>query len=311
MPLSDTKVKSTKPAAKDYKLADEKGLFLLVTTKGQKRWRMKYRVDGKEKLLALGVYPDVTLAQAREQRNAARSLLAKGIDPMAQRKAIKAARQDAVANSFEVITREWIEKRGDKSERENIRLNGIILNDLFPAIGHLPIADITPLILLQALRKIEGRGALETARRARQYASQIFRYAVATGRAERDTAADLRGALKSPVTRHFAAITSPKEAGQLLANIHSYQGSPVVVAALKLAPLLFCRPGELRHLEWSEVNFDEKRIEIPAHKMKMKEPHIIPLASQAIDILTGIRAHTFKSKYVFPNGKTLARPLSE
>jgi len=311
MPLTDTRVKSAKPGEKDYKLSDEKGLFLLVAKTGHKRWRLKYRIDGKEKLLAIGVYPSVTLAQAREQRDTARTLLANGIDPMAQKKAARAARDEASSNSFEVISREWLEKRGPKSDTGDARLIRILEKDLYPVIGALPVSDITPPVLLQALRKIEGRGTVATAHKAKQYAGQIFRYAVATGRAERDPSADLKGALKTHQQKHFSAITTPKEAGQLLVAIHNYQGSPVVMAALKLAPLLFCRPGELRHLEWAEVDPEQQRIEIPAHKMKTREPHIIPLSSQALAILEEIKAYTFKSKYVFPNGKTLARPLSE
>lgn len=311
MPLSDTKIRSAKPSTKDYKLADEKALFLLVKTNGAKYWRMKYRIDGKEKLLALGVYPDVSLAQARQARDNARSQLAQGIDPGLHRKATREAKQTAAANSFETVAREWLIKRGKKSESGDSRLVRLLERDIFPALGNRPVADITPPELLKVLRKIEDRGAIETAHRAKQYAGQIFRYAIASGRADRDPSADLRGALAAPDKGHFAAIINPKEIGPLLRAINEYQGTPVVMAALKLTPLLFCRPGELRHLEWSEVNFDENRIELPAEKMKIREPHIIPLSRQARAILEDLHTHTGKGRYVFPSARGASRPLSD
>lgn len=311
MSLTDTKLRAAKPTDKDYKLFDEKGMFLLVKKNGSRYWRLKYRVDGKEKLLALGVYPDVSLAQARQARDNARSLLAQGIDPSQHKQAVKAARQEAAANSFEVVALEWMTKRGKKSKAGDVRLLRILHKDLFPIIGNRPIGEITPPELLKALRRIEGRGALETAQKARHHAGQIFRYAVATGRAERDPSTDLRGALKLPQTKHFASITDPKAAGDLMRAIHAYQATPVVMAAIRLAPLVFCRPGELRHLEWQEVDFAEHRILIPADKMKMREDHIIPLSTQALEILNDLHPHTSKSAYVFPNARGLARPMSE
>lgn len=311
MPLTDVRVRTAKPAEKDYKMADERGLFLLVKKNGSKYWRMKYRIAGKEKLLAIGVYPDVSLASARQSRDEARSMLAQGIDPMEHKKAVKAAFHESASNSFEIIAREWLGNRKPGSEKSDARIKRILEKDLFPAMGSRPIADITPPELLRALRRMESRGVLETAHKARQYAGQIFRYAVATGRADRDPSADLKGALKTPTKRHFAAITTPKEAGQLMKAIYSYQASPAVMAALKLAPLLFCRPGELRQLEWQEVNFEERRIELPPEKMKVKEPHIIPLCKQAMAILEELHALTGRGRYVFPNGRGASRPLSE
>lgn len=311
MALSDTRIKAIKPAEKDFKLADEKGLFLLVRSTGAKYWRLKYRIDGKEKLLALGVYPDVSLAKARKARDTAREQIAEGIDPSLHRKATAFARKDAATNSFEVVAREWLEKRGKKSESADKRLVRMLEKDLYPFIGKRPIADITPPELLQTLRRIEGRGAVETAHRAKQTAGMVFRYAVATGRAERDPSADLRGALKSPTKTHFAAITNPKEVGPLMMAIHSYQGTPAVMAALKLAPLMFCRPGELRQLEWQEVNFEAKQIELPASKMKMKDPHIIPLSTQALAILEEIHLHTGNGRFVFPSARGGNRPMSD
>ncbi|MFA5496233.1 MAG: integrase arm-type DNA-binding domain-containing protein [Porticoccaceae bacterium] len=311
MPLTDAKARASKPAEKDYKLADEKGLYLLVKKSGGRLWRLKYRMGGKEKLLALGVYPDVSLAQARQARDEARTLLTQGIDPGQHKKATKAAREDAAANSFEVVAREWLDKRGRKSESGDTRLRALLEKDLFPRLGSRPVGDITPPELLQVLRRIEARGAIETAHRAKQYAGQVFRYAVATGRAGRDPSTDLKGALKSPTKTHFPAITDPAEVGRLLVVVHEYQGTPTVMAALKLSPLLFCRPGELRQLEWTEVNFGDERIELPAHKMKTKEPHIIPLSTQALEILQELYQLTGRGRYVFPSARGGSRPLSE
>jgi integrase len=309
--LTDTRARAAKPADKDYKLADEKGLFLLVKPTGTKSWRMKYRVGGKEKLYTIGTYPEISLAQAREQRDAARALIASGGDPSAQKQAAKAARVEATGNSFEVIAREFVKVRGKRSETGDARLHRRLEQDLFPYLGSRPIDDITPADLLQTLRRIEGRGAIATAHKAKQAAGQVFRYAIATGRAQRDASADLRGALKPLITTHHSAITEPKDVGGLMAAIYSYQATPVVMAALKLSALLFPRPGELRHLEWVEVNTEERRIELPAHKMKQNQPHIIPLSDQALGILEGLRPITAnRGKYVFP-GKSATRPLSE
>jgi integrase len=311
MPLTDAKIKTAKPQEKDYKLADEKGLFLLVKKTGGKYWRLKYRYQTKEKLLAIGVYPDTSLAQARAERDSARALIAQDIDPMTQRKAEKAAKLIACANSFDAVAAEWLAKRGPKSESGDARLKRILEKDLSPAIGSRPISEITPPELLSALRKIETRGAFETAKKAKQTAGQIFRFAVASGLAERDPSADLKGALQQGKVKHYAAITEPKEVGRLMAAIHSYQATPAVMAAIKLAPLFFCRPGELRQLEWGEVNFEERRIDIPAEKMKLAEPHIIPLADQALAILKEQHKISSNSRYVFPNARALSRPLSD
>ena len=311
MSLSDLKIKTAKPTEKDYKLADEKGLYLLVKTNGGKYWRLKYRIDGKEKLMALGVYPDTSLALARSKRDEARALLANGIDPMGNKHAVKAAQQAASTNSFEIVANEWLSKRGKKSEGNDQRLHNLLHRDLFPWLGSRPIDEITPFELLQVLRRIEERGAVEAAHRAKQYAGLIYRYAVATGRVERDISADLSGALKTTTTKHFASITNPKEVAKLLIAIDQYTGTPVVHAALKLSPLFFCRPGELRHLEWSEVNWVESHIEIPGHKMKMGQPHIIPLCRQAIEILKDLQPITARSLYIFPSARGASRPLSE
>lgn len=311
MPLTDMKVKSLKPSpAKDYKESDEKGLYLLIKKDGSKYWRFKYRFCKKEKLLALGVYPEISLASARSQRDEAREQIRNGIDPSLNKKAIAIARQESAENSFEVIANEWFMIRGKKSDGDR-RLKNLLKRDLFPYIGRRPIKDITPPELLQVLRRIESR-TKDMARRARQYAGQIFRYAIQTGRAERDPSADLKGALKVHSRGHFSAITDPKELGRLMADIKGYsRGTPVVKAALELSALFFCRPKELRHLEWSEVNWEEQRIELPASKMKMNQPHIIPLCTQALNILIELRLLTGFGKYVFPSAKGTSRPLSE
>jgi integrase len=311
MALSDAKVKAAKPRERRYKITDEKSMFLLVAPNGSKYWQLKYRYNGKEKILQIGTYPDTSLADARKERDSARSLIAQGIDPMSQRKAEKAAKLIACANSFDAVAAEWLAKRGPKSESGDARLKRILEKDLSPAIGSRPISEITPPELLSALRKIETRGAFETAKKAKQTAGQIFRFAVASGLAERDPSADLKGALQQGKVKHYAAITEPKEVGRLMAAIHSYQATPAVMAAIKLAPLFFCRPGELRQLEWSEVNFEERRIDIPAEKMKLAEPHIIPLADQALAILKEQHKVSSNSRYVFPNARALSRPLSD
>ena len=308
--LTATAVKQAKPKAKPYKLADGGGLYLHVKPNG-KYWRYKYRFANKEKLLALGVYPETSLADVRKLHQVARENLAEGIDPNSAKQAQKAADQDVLENSFEVIALEWLQKRGVKSESTEQRQNSLLKKDLFPYIGKKPISDIKAPELLKALRKIENRGAIETAHRAKQLSGQIFRYAVATGRAERDPSVDLKDALAQPKQTHFKSLTEPNDVAPLMVAIRHYQGTPTVMAALKLSPLLFCRPGELRHLEWKEVKFKETRIELPAEKMKVGEPHIIPLATQAIEILKDLHLITGRGKYVFPSARGASRPLSD
>ena len=308
--LTATAVKQAKPKAKPYKLADGGGLYLHVKPNG-KYWRYKYRFANKEKLLALGVYPETSLADVRKLHQVARENLAEGIDPNSAKQAQKAADQDVLENSFEVIALEWLQKRGVKSESTEQRQNSLLKKDLFPYIGKKPISDIKAPELLKALRKIENRGAIETAHRAKQLSGQIFRYAVATGRAERDPSVDLKDALAQPKQTHFKSLTEPNDVAPLMVAIRHYQGTPTVMAALKLSPLLFCRPGELRHLEWKEVKFTQTRIELPAEKMKMQEQHIIPLATQAMEILEELHLITGRGKYVFPSARGASRPLSD
>jgi integrase len=308
--LTATAVTQAKPKPKPYSLSDGGGMYLLVNSTA-KYWRYDYRFAGKRKTLALGVYPATSLKKARQKHQRARENLASGIDPNAYKKATSAATHAALANSFEAVALEWSKTRSKKSESTEKRQKDLLAKDLRPHLRNRPIADIKAPELLKTLRKIENRGAIETAHRAKRLAGQIFRYAVATGRAERDPCVDLKDALTQPTKTHFKSITEPAEVGPLIAAINNYQATPVVMAALKLSPLFFCRPGELRHLEWSEVNFAEARIELPASKMKMKEPHIIPLASQAMVILKELQLITGRGKYVFPSARGASRPLSE
>lgn len=310
VPLSDMQVVKVKPKSRQVTLFDGGGLFLLVTPSGGKLWRLKYRFEGKEKLLALGTYPEISLADARQRRDEARKQLAHGIDPGALRKAQKQAETEET-ETFEVIAREWHTKFTHTWALGHVvKLLSALKRDLFPWIGARPIKELKAPELLAVLRRIESRGTLETAHRMRGLLGQIFRYAVATGRAERDPAADLRGALPQPNEKHHAAITDPKEVAPLLRALDGYQGHFVVKCALRLAPMLFVRPGELRHAEWAEIDLDEAVWNIPAHKMKMKEPHLVPLSNQAVEILRELQPLTGAGRYVFPSARSFARPMS-
>jgi len=293
MALTDTALRNAKPKAKAYKIYAGEGLFLLVNPTGGKWWRFKYRVHGKEKQLSLGTYPEIGLKLARERCTQARKDMENGIDPALNRKAIKFAAPEDVTNSFEVVAREWISKRAavwaDSHSSKIIRRLEL---DIFPWIGKRPINEIKPPEILSALRRIENRGAGDTAHRALQNCGQIFRYAVATGRAERDYAADLRGALAPVKEGHFAAITDPKAIGGLLRAMDAYHGSIVTKCAMRLAPLVFVRPGELRKAQWTEIDFGTATWNIPAERMKMREAHIVPLSRQAIEILEELKPLT-------------------
>jgi integrase len=312
MALTDTKIRTTKPREKPYKLADEKGLFLLVQPTGAKYWRFKYRFADKEKLLAIGVYPDVSLAGARNKRDEARKLIASNTDPSVAKKTAKRATKESAENSFEAIAREWFIRHSVKwveSHREDVirRLE----RDIFPWMGKSPISEIKPRELLSVLRRIESRGAIETAHRLQQTCGQVFRYAVVTGRADRDPTNDLRGALQPVRKRHYASITEPTAIADLLKSISDYQGSFITKCALQLAPLVFVRPGELRRAEWSEINFNTEEWRIPAEKMKMRSLHIVPLSKQTISILKELHPLTGSEKYLFPSVRSLSRPMSE
>ena len=310
-PLSEVRVRTTKPKEKEYKLFDGGGLFLLVTPSGGKLWHFKYRFDKKEKKLTFGPYPEISLLEARQRRDEARNQLEHGIDPGAARKAQKQVETQSM-ETFEVIAREWhIKYTPTWAPGHASKVIRNLERDLFPWIGSRPINEIKAPELLSALRRIELRGALDTAHRVRTNASQVFRYAVATGRAERNPATDLIGALPPTIDKHLPSITDPKEVAPLLRAMEGYQGSFVVQCALRLAPLFFVRPGELRHAEWSDIDIEEAVWNIPAQKMKMKMAHIVPLCKQAIEILKELKPLTGASKYVFPSGRSFARPMSE
>jgi len=309
MPLTDIKIKQAKPRDKAYKLSDEKGLYLEIAPSGGRWWRLKFRFDGKEKRLSLGVYPDVSLASARERRDEARKLLANGVDPSAHRKARKMAGVEARGNSFEVVAREWYEKqRPTWAKNHADKIIRRLERDVFPWLGTRPISNIRPPELLTVLRRIEGR-AVETAHRALQNCGQVFRYAVATGRAERDITADLKGALTAWKPQHFPSITEPKLIAPLLRDMYGYKGSFVVQCALRLAPHVFLRPGELRLAEWAEFDLEARRWNVPAERMKTRMPHIVPLSNQCLEILMELQPLTGAGQYVF-QGVRPGKPLS-
>ncbi len=310
MPLTDTVIRNAKPGEKPIKLFDERGLFLLVTPTGGKWWRFRFMFDGKEKLLSLGVYPDVSLKDARERRDEARKLVANGVNPSENRKIQKTARADLIANSFEVVAREWFAKYSATwAKNHGDRIIRRFERDIFPWIGARPIAEINAPELLAAVRRIENRGALETAHRALGNCGQVFRYAVATGRAERDPSGDLRGALPPVRGTHFAATTEPKRFAEILRALDGYEGTLTVRCALRLAPLVFVRPGELRAAQWADINFEvaEWRYLVT----KTNTPHIVPLARQAIEILRELQPLTGNSRFVFPSARSFIRPMSD
>jgi integrase len=287
-------------------------LYLLVNAVG-KYWRMDYRFVDKRKTLALGVYPDVGLAKARLRRDKAREQLADGIDPAVAKREEKQEQADSAANTFEAVARIWLTKTAAKrAEVTQSRITTLLEKDVFPFIGHMPISTIKPRdVLDRAVRKIETRGSIDTAHRAKQLCGQIFRYAVAIGLAERDVTTDLRGALSAIPESHFAAITEPKQAGELMRSISDYTGHPCTVAALKLSPLVFVRPGELRTAEWAEIDLDAAEWRIPASKMKMKVDHLVPLSTQSVELLRSVQPITGHGRYVFPSLRTGERPMSE
>ena len=318
MPLTNTAIRAAKPQAKAVKLFDGGGLYLEVSPAGGKWWRWKYRFAGKENRLSFGVYPDVPLKAAREKRDSARRQLAAGIDPSQARRAEKAAQSNA--GDFEAIAREWHAKSSHtwvSNHRETI-LKRLEAN-VFPWLGSRPCGGIKASDLLAVLRRIEERGALETAHRTMQVCGQVFRYAIATGRAERDPTADLRGALPAPKERHLASITDPKRVGELLRAMDTYEGFFATKCALRLAPLVFVRPGELRKAQWSEIDLDKAEWRIPAERMKMRAQHLVPLSRQAVAILRELEPLTNRPiltqpeapRYVFPGARTRLRPMSE
>jgi integrase len=312
MALTNIQVKQAKAQDKPYKLADGKGMYLYVTTKSQKYWRLDYRFGGKRKTLALGVYPEVSLADARAKCNDAKKQVSNDLDPNDTKRIAKVTKTQSQENSFKALALEWFAQRQSPwSESHRERVDRMLHKELFPQLGRRPVGEITSPELLSCLRLIEARGVLETAKRAKQVAGQVFRYAVVTGKADRDPSVDLKDALATPIRKHFTAITEPREVGKLLLMLDDYQGTPEVATALKLAPLFFCRPKELRHMEWSEVDFDKEEWHIPASKMKMKADHIVPLCRQAINELQKLLQLTGHRQYVFPSARSPRRPMSD
>ncbi len=328
--LTDLECRGAKPRDKPYKLTDERGLFLLVNPNGSKWWRLRFTWQGKDQLLSLGVYPEVPLAGrklsaaereagkpdrikgARELRDEARELLAAGVNPSHQRQQESAAAEAVTADSFEAVAREWYAHRlptwaptqADKVLRR-------METELFPWLGGKLTKDITPPELLACLRRTSSRGAVDTAHRTRQDASMVFRFAIASGRAERDPAADVRGALPSVRKQHYATLTEPRAVAELMRALHGASGTFATVSAMKLMPLVFVRPGELRHAEWCEFDLDAAEWRIPAPKMKMRVPHIVPLSAQAVAILRELHPLTGDCRWCFPGERTRQKPISE
>lgn len=312
MALTDTKIRTAKAKTKAYKLSDSGGLFILISPTNSKYWRLKYRFGGKEKLLAIGVYPDLSLAEAREKREEAKKRIANGIDPSVFKKTTKRSAQMVAEGSFEVVAREWHLKN---NQRWSVKHGALIIHRLeryiFPWLGSCHIGELNAQQLLEALRRIENKGALETAHRIYQICGQVFRYAVATGRASRDPTVDLKGALPPAKVKHLASIIEPAKIGELLRAIDQYEGFFVTKCALRLAPLVFVRPGELRQAEWSEIDLNKAEWTIPAEKMKMRQAHLVPLSKQGIAILTELKPLTGSGKYIFPGLLSNKRPMSD
>lgn len=312
MSLTDTGVRSAKPRQKRYKVSDGRGLYLLIEANGSKLWRFKYRFAGKEKKLALGAYPEVTLAMARDRHIDARRMLANGIDPAEYRKQSRRSAKVAAANTFEAIAREWIAKftpiwAPTHTDKIVLRLE----NEVFPWVGRRPISAIEADELLEVIRRVEARGALETARRCLSYCSQVFRYAIATaGRARRNPAADLRGALPYAKVTHFASITEPKGVGELMRAIDGYEGNFITRCALRLAPLVFVRPAVLREAQWEHFDLEAAEWRVPRELMKMDEDLIVPLSRQALAILNVLKPRTGHGRYLFPSERSIRRAMS-
>lgn len=308
MPLNDTAIRNAKSGKKPVKLSDGGGLYLLIQPHGTKLWRQAYRINGKQKTLAFGIYPTVSLADARAKRDAAKKLLEDGGDPSVRRKIDKQAR----GNSFRLVAEELVDKmRREGHAPATLTKTQWLLDFAYAVIGDRPVAKITAPELLAVLQKIEARGTYETARRLRSTCGMVFRYAIATGRAERDPSVDLRGALTTPQVKHRATIIEPTAIGALLRTIEGFDGQPTTLAALRLAPLVFVRPGELRHAEWKEFDFDKAEWVIPAEKMKMPRQHRVPLARQTLAILKDLKTITGELRWLFPSVSSVMRTISE
>jgi integrase len=314
--LTAMEVEKTKPDSVQKKLYDGRGLLLIVTPSGGKWWRFNYSFAGKSKTISFGTYPDISLAEARNRREEARKLLANDIDPSDNRKAVKSAKEELLANSIEIIAREWhkhmLGKKEWSAEHATTILNRLE-QDIFPWIGKKPITEVTAKEIKAILDRVRSRGVIETARRALTILGQVYRYAIMTDRAEYDINAGFKGYLPatSKTRKHMASVTDPKELAPLLRAIDAYQGGFVAQCALKLLPLVFVRPGELRHMEWAEIDLESEEWNIPAAKMKMKQPHLVPLSRQAVAILTELKPLTGNSKYAFPSTRSFDRCMSD
>ena len=312
MALTNIKITNAKPRDKSYKLSDSGSLHILIMTSGSKSWRFSYRFEGKQKIHTIGLYPCVTLAEAREARDKAKKLLAQGLDPNEIKKDKLRQDKKEAANTFESVAVEWYEKHKVKWVKKTAdRTMSMLKRYIFPFIGSIAMTKLKPAELLNAIQKIESRGNIETAHRALQICGQISRFAIATDRASMDLSSGRKGALTSLKVKHHPSITDPDKVGQLLLDIDNYEGAYLTQQALQLAPLVFVRPGELRHAEWAEIDFEKKEWKIPGEKMKMRLPHIIPLSKQALVILEDLHGHTGHLQYVFPGAVRVQRPMSE
>ncbi len=312
MPLTHLSIANAKPRALEYKLTDSDALYLAVRPNGAKLWRMNYRYLGRQKTLHFGAWPEIGIAAARAHRDAARRQLASDLDPASEKKRARVAETVAASNSFKAVAEEWLVKN-EKEGRAPITLEKIrwLLRIAYPMIGSLPISKITAQEALAVLRKMEGNGRYESARRMRSVLSRVFRYGIATARADRDVARDLRGALITPKVTHLAAITTPREAGALMRTIDGYSGHEVTAMALKISPHVFLRPGELRKAEWEEIDIQAALWSLPADKMKMRRPHRVPLSHQVLALLEDLHALTGHGRFLFPSSRSPRHPMSE
>ncbi len=311
MPLTDTAIRAIKPTSKTAKYFDGGGLYLEVAPSGGKWWRLKYRFQGKEKRISLGTYPTIGLKEARERREDTKKILANGIDPSAQRQAIKASITSIDQNSFEVVTREWFDKHVvNLAPSYSKKVRSLFERQIFPVLGAKPIAEVEPTDVLSAARHVEQTGAIETAHRLIQICGQVFRYAIATGRTKYDVSTGLHAALPKVNVKHMATLTDKKRIGQLLRAIDAYGGFFPVRCALKLAPLLFVRPGELQKAEWAEFDLPAAEWRLPPSKMKMRQRHIVPLSRQALSVLAELQAYTGNGQFLFPSIRTTTKPIA-
>lgn len=312
MALTDIKIRTAKPSAKPRKLGDDGGLFLLIQPSGGKLWRLKYRVDGKEKKLSLGRYPDITLVEARRRRDEARTSIALGNDPAEEKRRAQLESATRRSNTFDAVAEEYLQKAAlEGREAVTIKKSRWLLSLLSPRIGSQPVADITSADLLAAIKGVHDKGNYETARRMRSFAGRVFRFAIATSLADNDPSSSLRGALIAPKVTHHAALLDEKSVGGLMRAIDAFSGQPLTCYALQLTPHVFVRPGELRRAEWNEFDLAKARWTISAEKMKMRRPHIVPLSKQALAILEKAQALSAGQKYVFSSLYPGTRPMSE